>query len=357
MAGATIFVMYQDGTGNVTVGVRDGGQGHVEPTLDSTLQSGLTLLAGSGVVDGMMVANVHCTTCKLDSSSTSTSSPWIAAWNEGSAIDSTSTSYTITQHSTDNTRQFDFDLTAASISSDTNPFLTSGSAATSTASGSSPTGSSSNTGSAVVVGTSPQTIVSYEKAHGIIMALVVVLLFPIGAIGMRLQGNMNIHRGVQMLSLVLMIVGFILGIKLATMTSLLYKGIGKTHTVFGTIIFVLFLIQPIFGILHHRNYLRTQARSAPSHIHIWYGRAIMLFGVVNGGLGLKLAADTHSGEIAYGVVAGVMGVAYIVAVVARRKEKTKQNERVNIVLRGKGGLGDAEETGSEELRPVGAYRL
>jgi hypothetical protein len=44
-----------------------------------------------------------------------------------------------------------------------------------------------------------------------------VLLFPIGAIGMRVGGNMNVHRAIQMLSLIALLVGFGLGIKLAQM--------------------------------------------------------------------------------------------------------------------------------------------
>jgi hypothetical protein len=60
MAGASIFVMYADGNGNVTISARDGGEGEVEPQLDDNLQSGITLLEGSGIVDGNMVANVKC---------------------------------------------------------------------------------------------------------------------------------------------------------------------------------------------------------------------------------------------------------------------------------------------------------
>jgi hypothetical protein len=60
MAGATVFIIYQDGNGNVTISGRDGGQGHDEPQVDTTLMAGLTLLEGSGVVGGNMVANVHC---------------------------------------------------------------------------------------------------------------------------------------------------------------------------------------------------------------------------------------------------------------------------------------------------------
>lgn len=71
----------------------------------------------------------------------------------------------------------------------------------------------------MVVGSSPSEIVSYQKAHGIIMGLVVVLLFPIGAIGMRIGGNMMVHRIIQMISLIALIVGFGLGIKLAQMTN------------------------------------------------------------------------------------------------------------------------------------------
>ena len=45
----------------------------------------------------------------------------------------------------------------------------------------------------------------------------------------------------------------------------------------------------------------------------------MALAVINGGLGLKLAANTRGGEIAYGVIAGVVALAYVVVVVLRRK--------------------------------------
>jgi hypothetical protein len=45
----------------------------------------------------------------------------------------------------------------------------------------------------------------------------------------------------------------------------------------------------------------------------------MVLAVVNGGLGLRLAANSKTGEIVYGVLAGVMCVVYIVVVVIKRK--------------------------------------
>ena len=48
-------------------------------------------------------------------------------------------------------------------------------------------------------------------------------------------------------------------------------------------------------------------------MHIWYGRLLILLGIINGGLGLQLAANTTAGEIIYGSVAGIMLLIYLVA--------------------------------------------
>jgi hypothetical protein len=42
-------------------------------------------------------------------------------------------------------------------------------------------------------------------------------------------------------------------------------------------------------------------------------------GIVNGGLGLQLAGNSKGGMIGYGVVAGIVGVLYLVLVVFKRK--------------------------------------
>lgn len=200
--------MYADGMGNVTISPRKG-TGEVEPKYDSSIS--VDLLSGSGIVDGNMVANVRCTSCSSKlSSTTSTSSNWIAAWNSGSALDTTDTSTSINQHSGSNHRQFTFDLSQAQLSSDSNPF-TSTSAAT-TSSSPSP-GSSSSSSSSASSGSSP--VQSYDKAHGIIMGMTVVLLFPLGALSMRIFGRPWLHATLQMFSFIFLIVGLGLGIKLA----------------------------------------------------------------------------------------------------------------------------------------------
>jgi len=67
----------------------------------------------------------------------------------------------------------------------------------------------------VVIGPSPQTVIKYEQAHGIIMGTTVVLLFPFGAMYMRLGGGAWMHGALQIFSLCALISGFGLGIKLA----------------------------------------------------------------------------------------------------------------------------------------------
>jgi hypothetical protein len=87
------------------------------------------------------------------------------------------------------------------------------------------------------------------------------------------------------------------------------------HTIIGTTVVILMLFQPVFGIIHHRRFLATQKRGKLTYLHVWYGRALILLGMINGGLGLKLAANTNAGKIAYGVVAGLMGSTYLAVMI------------------------------------------
>ena len=52
---------------------------------------------------------------------------------------------------------------------------------------------------------------------------------------------------------------------------------------------------------------------------------MIICGVINGGLGLQLAADSSNGITAYGIVAAAMFVLYVVVVIITglRKRKTK----------------------------------
>jgi hypothetical protein len=58
MAGSKMLIVYQSANGqNVTLSGRSG-SGHVMPQADDSVKA--TLLEGSGIVNGQMVANIRC---------------------------------------------------------------------------------------------------------------------------------------------------------------------------------------------------------------------------------------------------------------------------------------------------------
>jgi hypothetical protein len=222
MSGSNMFIMYQDGKGNVTISPR-AGTFHTPPSLDTTSTAArLTLLAGSGVSsDGKtMTANVVCANCESWSgggslSLKSTESSWISAWKSGSSLATTNRNAALTQH--DDTALFQLDLTKATLTSDSNPFSSSSDSSSSSggssgsSSGGSSSGSSDSSGVVAVAGANNNIL----YGHGIIMALVMVVLYPLGSLLMPLLGKWLVHAGFQIFSFVLMWLGFGLGIKTA----------------------------------------------------------------------------------------------------------------------------------------------
>ncbi|KAK8131255.1 iron reductase domain protein [Apiospora sp. TS-2023a] len=328
MSGSNMFIMYQDGNGNVTISPRQG-TNHQMPVLDtSSTAAKLTLLAGSGVVDGgkTMRANVACANCESWANGgsmqlTSTSSPWIAGWKSGDSLATTDKNAAISQH--DDVSSWSYDLTQATISSDANPFINAQQGGGSSGGGGSGFGSGGSSGAPGSSGpgvipsgggfqSARQEITRLQRAHGIIMALVFVILYPVGSILMPLLGKWMFHAAFQFFNFVLMWVGFGLGYVLSQKT---FMGFSETHTVFGTVIVCLMVLQPIGGSLHHMYYVKHQSRGIVSHVHIWYGRALMILGVINGGLGIELVRNSGGGGtgliVAYSVVAGVIALLYI----------------------------------------------
>ncbi|KAH0494071.1 hypothetical protein TgHK011_000705 [Trichoderma gracile] len=318
MVGSQMFIMYQDGNGNVTLSTRPGAN-HVMPTYKA--RSDVELLAGSGVVDGNMIANIRCGKCtNLDLSGKTN---WISAWKSGDSLDSTNPAAVITQH--DSMTQFQVNLAQASISSDANPFVGSSSDSSSSNgdnSSSSSGGSSSGDAdgdsnsdsdgdsavSGVTDGSSDQTLAS---AHGILMSVIFVIMYPLGSSLMPLVGRWYIHASWQTIAFLGMWAGLGLGVTIAKRENAFFD---QPHSRLGVILVALISLQPIFGLIHHINYLKTQRRGIFGHLHCWYGRALMIIGIVNGGLGLQLGNVATRYIIAYSVVAGVMTLFYLASI-------------------------------------------
>ncbi|KAL3436639.1 hypothetical protein BDV09DRAFT_193771 [Aspergillus tetrazonus] len=161
---------------------------------------------------------------------------------------------------------------------------------------------------------------TFAKAHGVAMGIAFGIIFPLGAILLRVvQSKYGVyaHIGCQLLAYVLMIAGLATGIRVGKILDRLHN---NSHTILGTVIIVFLLVQPFIGFWHHHQYKKTQKAGRWTHIHIWIGRIFLLLGIINGGTGLKLADNTTGGIIAYAVVGGVFCMAYI-SIAALRQGK------------------------------------
>jgi hypothetical protein len=98
------------------------------------------------------------------------------------------------------------------------------------------------------------------------------------------------------------------------------------HVIICTVVWALMVIQPIWGGLHHRNFAKHQRRTGISHAHIWHGRALMILGIVNGGLGIQLAGASKKLIISYGVVGLVTSLMYTAGAVRKMLRGAKQHQ-------------------------------
>ncbi|KAF1931202.1 iron reductase domain protein [Didymella exigua CBS 183.55] len=298
MTNSDMFIMYTDGNGNVTLSPRYS-SGESQPQYDGDLD--VELLSGSGVANSVMTANFRCGKCARSGSTSfsSSSGQWVHGRKSGAALDSTDVKARISQH--DAADSFTWSYSNAVGGSSTNPFM----ATDTVVSGTTPVSSGSDD-------TSMRS--NIILVHGIFASLAFIVFFPIGAIIIRLgkfNNNVMIHVSTQIFSWLLFIAASGLG---------LYYGItgdemNEAHPIIGIVLIAMMFIQPIAGWLHHRKFLRTGQRSAISYGHIWTGRTAIILGMINGGLGLELAGTETRYVIAYSVVAGVIGLAYLVAIV------------------------------------------
>jgi hypothetical protein len=186
-------------------------------------------------------------------------------------------------------------------------------------------------------------------AHGVLASLAFVILFPSGAIAIRLAtfpGIVWIHAAFQVFAYIVYIAAFGLGVYLATEMGLL----NSYHPIIGIVVLVALFFQPILGYLHHALFKKHNHRTLWSYGHIWLGRIAITLGIINGGLGLKLADSMHmssrGGMIAYGVIAGFMWLAWVAAswVGERRKRVARKNAPPKYEERTRHGSGESEVT-------------
>jgi len=328
MSGSNIFLIYADAEGsNVTLSPRLG-TGNQQPNSDTTAE--VSLLDGSGILNNMMIANVKCSNCNSWSggsmSFTDASSNWIWAYKSGAAVSSDSVSASISQHT--KFGETTFNLQNAAGGSSANPFSTTAAATSgSSSSSSSSSGSTSDLGSSSSSGSSngalPNDFVTVRMAHAIMAPVAFVLFFPLGAMAIRLlsfRGVVWFHAGWMVFTYIIVLGSMGMGLWIAVVSDQL----DTTHSIIGLVVVGGLLLQPISGLTHHLLYKRTGGANVATYPHIWWGRAIVTLGIINGSLGLSLSDNTSTGHIAYGAVSIIMWVLWMgVILVSFIKTKNK----------------------------------
>lgn len=314
MSNANMFVMYSSADGqNVTLSPRTA-SGHIMPTYNEIAD--VSLLEGSGISNGMMTANVRCGNCDRWGTGTMSlqggNSNWLYAHSQGSPINSDDTSAPISQHGRKGS--FQWNLSRATGGSDGNPFTNASSTTTTTGA------EGQNSWERL----STQTQMGFVQAHGALASIAFVAILPIGAILVRLtsfHGLLWTHASLQIFGYAVFIAAAGLGIFIANGGAYLQE----PHAIIGMTLLGTLFFMPFLGTIHHKMYKKVQKRTAWSYGHVFTGRAIVILGMINGGLGLRLAAAQRSYLIVYGVFTGLMGVAYIGAIVFGEYKRSRNS--------------------------------
>lgn len=166
-----------------------------------------------------------------------------------------------------------------------------------------------------------------RQGHAIVMSLVFLVLMPFAALTLYLPYTKKVphlHAPLQMLSIILVIVGLALGVRLA-------RPLGLTtgyHQIIGYIIVAILLsAQPVLGLLQHLHFRKTGTRSSMGLGHQWLGRIVIIAGIVDGGFGMKQSGPVGDSwvpsyaPILYSIVAVAIFLIYIAVVMTMTPRK------------------------------------
>lgn len=158
-------------------------------------------------------------------------------------------------------------------------------------------------------------------AHGFLMTFAIGLFLPLGATIIQVlpwqKKVTHLHAPLQAFALTMLVSGMGVGIYLGVSTA----KIGYYHPIIGFIVVGgLLLFQPLMGLYAHLHLKRSGERSVFAYVHRWWGRILVILGVINGGLGFMLAGIGTPGVpvgavIAYSVIAGIVLSSYLLVVV------------------------------------------
>ncbi|KAI1207351.1 putative iron reductase domain protein [Annulohypoxylon truncatum] len=278
MAGALMFVVYPSQSGNsLTISPRIA-TGHTEPVY--TPEIDIEMMPGTGRDNStnMFTFNGRCTNCR--------------SWSGGSGkIDVTSKIQSM-MYATGEDRPY---LASDARDGPLKMHYNYGTFTMDMVHATGPAGVPliENSVNSTLVGTAQRLSTEGKKdmvamAHGVIMILVFVGLFPFGTFVLRFGNWVRWHGINQAFGFLLTFIASIMGFVISK-TYNRSKSFNTAHQVIGLFVFIFLFAQFTLGFMHHRQFKKTKEPTKLAPIHRWLGRLILSLGGLNGVLGFKLA--------------------------------------------------------------------
>jgi len=296
MTNALMFVAYASGNGSgVTLSPRLA-TGHSEPSYYDKVHCDLVYadeyFGGNAVTDsrrhglgGAMTVNAVCHNAtdwgvgRLPiAANLPTDQPFIFAVGPGEPLDSDSPSANMRRHNF--VGHFTMDMNQAVVKENAQVPLPNG-----------------TNDSYVLSGASAATSTKQDNdpasgIHAFIMCVTFVIIFPAGALALRMLNRVKLHAIMQSVGLVLVCMATAGGIKVATLYNK-SKHFASAHQIIGILVLLALFAQLGLGILNHRSFKQTGKGTILGKIHRYLGPAIILLGIVNAPLGFVFAGNPH----------------------------------------------------------------
>lgn len=144
-------------------------------------------------------------------------------------------------------------------------------------------------------------------AHGILMCLAFVIVFPAGALISRLAQRIIFHAIIQSIGFALVCIGFVTGAVVGIRYHWSHH-LTSAHQVIGMLILTSLGVQLGLGIVHNRVCKQRSQPTLMGNIHKYLGPAIIFMGLINAPIGLGLAGNPK-------LIAAYFGVLVIIVLI------------------------------------------
>lgn len=129
-----------------------------------------------------------------------------------------------------------------------------------------------------------------SRIHGVVMCVVFVIIFPVGALLLRVW-NVRAHLIIQLIGWVLFCMAFAGGI-VASKKYNKSRNFASGHQVLGILLFIALLSQWVLGWMNHRTFQKMGHGTIMGKIHLYLGPVVIFLGWINGAIGFRFASKT-----------------------------------------------------------------